>query len=100
MSYNIMVEIPADQFYEKYENMVKLLEEIERAGSVGISTRSLCEKVFHTRHVNCLKELRIAERNEYITREAVPGEGRGHPFVLNKITKKGKELLRELRAST
>jgi hypothetical protein len=98
MSYNIMVQIPADQFYEKYENMVKLLEEIERMGSAGISTRSLCEKVFHTRHANCLKELKVAERNGYITRDVVPGEGRGHPYTLNKISKKGKKLLEELKA--
>jgi hypothetical protein len=94
-----MVEIPADQFYEKYENMVKLLEEIEKIGSAGISTRSLCEKVFHTRHINCLKELRIAERNEYIIRDVVPGGGRGHPYTVNKITKKGKKLLKELRGN-
>lgn len=92
-----MVEIPADQFYERYENMVILLREIDRARSAGISTRELCEKVFHTKHQNCTKELRVAERNGYIIREVVPGGDRGDPYTINKINAKGKKLLRELK---
>jgi hypothetical protein len=96
----VVVEVPAAEFKKKYRGLVKLLQAIERTGDNGISTSKLCYKVFVSRHTFCIEQLEFAEKQGYITREVVPVGGRGHPYTLNKITKKGKELLRELRANT
>jgi hypothetical protein len=97
MTYNIMVEIPADEFVMTHKGLVRLLEAIEKAGS--ISTRELCYKVFTSRDSFCVKQLEFAEKQGYIIRDTVPLGGRGHPYTVNKITKKGQKLLEELRAN-
>jgi hypothetical protein len=43
-----------------------------------------------------MKQLELAENWGYTTREVVHLEGRGHPYKVNKITSKGKKLLKEL----
>ena len=92
-----MVEIPATEFLRTHKGLVRLLEAIEKAGS--ISTRELCYKVFGSRHNFCIRQLEFAEKQGYIIRESVSLGGRGHPYTVNKITVKGKKLLKELRAS-
>jgi hypothetical protein len=93
----IVVEVPAAEFYKKYRGLVKLLRAIERAGDNGISTSKLCYKVFVSRHTFCIEQLEFAEKQGYITRDVVPVGGRGHPYTLNKITNRGKSLLKELK---
>jgi hypothetical protein len=94
-----MVEVPAADFYKKYRGLVKLLQEIQRAGDSGISTSKLCYKVFVSRDTFCMKQLEFAEKQGYITRKVMPSGGRGHPYTINKISSKGKKLLGELRAN-
>jgi hypothetical protein len=94
-----MVEVPAAEFAKKYRGMVMLLQEISRHGDTGISTGKLCYKVFQSRHSFCMKQLELAENWGYVTREVVHLKGRGHPYKVNKITSKGKNLLKELRAN-
>jgi hypothetical protein len=91
MAQSILVEVPAAEFAKKYRGMIMLLQEISKHGDKGISTSNLCYKVFQSRHSFCMKQ--------YITREVVHLEGRGHPYKVNKITSKGKKLLQELRAN-
>jgi hypothetical protein len=101
MTYNIMVEIPASEFARTHSGLIRLLEAIEKVGERGISTRELCYKVFVSRDSFCVKQLEFAEKQGYIIREVVPlgSSRRGHPYTINKITVKGKKLLKELRAN-
>lgn len=99
-----MVEVPTAEFYKKYKGLVNLLQEIERSGDTGIATSKLCYKVFASRDSFCIKQLQLAEQWGFITREVVPLGGkkigrRGHPYKINKITVKGKKLLKELMAN-
>ena len=94
-----MVEIPASEFLRTRAGLVRLLKAINRAGDNGISTRELCYKVFVSRDTFCIKQLEFAESQGYITRETMSLGTRGHPYTINKISVKGKKLLKELRAN-
>jgi hypothetical protein len=96
MTNTIMVEISADEFARTHKGLIRLLQAIDKSGSEGISTRELCYKVFASRDTFCVKQLEYAEKQGYISRKTVPLGGRGHPYTVNRITAKGKNLLKEL----
>ena len=73
-----------------------MLKAIEDAGPSGLPTRKGSEKVFNSRTYGW-KILKQAEELGYLERKKARRKGsRGHPFVMNYITPKGRKLLREL----
>jgi hypothetical protein len=88
-----------DTFIRDHTGLVRLLIAVNRAGKRGISTRRVCEQVFNSRSYG-LEMLKEAAKQELITRSTPvpPGKGeRGNWLVVNKITPKGRRLLKNLQ---
>jgi hypothetical protein len=73
-----------------------MLQAIGKAGPSGLPTRQGSEQVFNSR-THGWRVLKQAETLGYIKREKARRKGsRGHPYVMNYLTAKGRKLLREL----
>lgn len=70
--------------------MLRALQQAEE-----LPTTKAGEQVFHSRTYGWRMLVKAHELG-YITRTQVTRKGGGHPFVMNRLTEKGRQLLREL----
>ena len=77
--------------------LVRMLTTLAEAGPQGLPSRRVGELVFNSRQYGH-RVLKRAEELGYIERKKARRKGsRGHPFVMNTLTPKGRNLLRELK---
>jgi hypothetical protein len=92
-----VIDVTPSDFIRTHKGLVRLLRTIEQheADDPELSTRLLCEQVFHSRNY-CYELLEQARERGYVTRTEVPAIGKGNRRIVNRLTPAGKQLLREL----
>src|SRR5688500_18811914 len=91
------IEISVSDFLRKDNAaLVHLLKVIRKAGGTdGLSTRMLCTEAFDSRSYG-LRVIERAHKDGYITRTGEYNKSGGGAKRINKITKKGIKLLKQL----
>jgi hypothetical protein len=90
-----MINVSASDFLKLHGGLVRMLRALEQAEE--LPTTKAGEQVFNSRTYGWRILVRAAELG-YITRTPAARKGGGHPYVMNKLTEKGRALLRELNA--
>lgn len=90
-----VIEISAEEFARANKGLITVLKAVQQAGSSdGIPTRKLLHKIHMIGYGQTLIDR--AEKLGYIIREEREPEGKGAWLVVNKLSPKGKALLRKL----
>lgn len=92
-----MIEVSSADFYRLHSGLVRVLKALDEAGPQGLPTRSVGEKIFNSR-THGWRMVVQAEKLGYVVRERVPKPKTvgGYPYTMNRITPKGRKLLKEL----
>ena len=94
------IRVTPQDFLRSHQQLVKLLNALDKAGPNGMYTRKLCENVLGSKaYAREYSLIQQAESLGYISRKKVKRpEGQvGNPvWVVNYITAKGKRLLDQL----
>jgi len=90
-----MIDVTPADFHKLYGGLVRMLRAIEQAGPAGLTTNQAGVKVFNSRGYGW-KILNQADQMGYITREQVDNN---NYYVVNRLTAKGRKLLRDLDAN-
>jgi hypothetical protein len=88
-----MIDVTPSDFLKLHSGLVRMLRVLEQAEE--LPTTKAGEQVFNSRTYGWRILVGAAELG-YITRTPVARMGGGHPFVMNRLTEKGRQLLREL----
>ena len=90
-----MIDVTPQDFLRLHKGLVRMLQAIEKAGPTGLSTNKAGERVFNSRYYGW-RILELAHERGYIERIEVPRPRGGHPYTMNRLTSRGRELLKEL----
>jgi predicted transcriptional regulator len=88
-----LIDVTPQDFLKLHSGLVRMLRALEQAEQ--LPTTKAGEQVFNSRTHGWRILVRAAELG-YITRTRTPRPGGGHPYVMNKLTEKGRQLLSEL----
>ena len=90
-----MIDVTPQDFLRLHKGLVRMLQAIEKAGPRGLSTNKAGLQVFNSRQYGW-RILEQARELGYVERKQVPRPRGGHPYTMNYLTSRGRELLREL----
>jgi hypothetical protein len=92
----MMIDVTPQDFLKLHKGLVRMLRTIEEAGGSGLPTNKASLQVFNSRTYGW-RILEQARKLGYIERKPVSKpKGKGHYYIMNRLTSKGRKLLREL----
>jgi|SRR5215203_5771541 len=90
------ISVSASDFLKLHKGLVRMLQAIEKPGPAGLSTNKASLQVFNSR-THGWRILEQARKLGYIERKPVSKpKGKGHYYIMNRLTEKGRKLLQEL----